>query len=98
MEIINELKDQLPTTRIIISGIFPVDTSEGYIEEEHAAIPSYNKALEAMCKELKVEYLDSTPVFQTGTNYYEPDGIHTVKAFYDEAWLPFLIENKGITI
>lgn len=95
-EIINELKEQLPTTRIIISGIFPVDTSEGYIEEEHAAIPSYNKALEKMSKELEVEFLDSSPTFQTGVDYYEPDGIHVIARFYTEAWLPFVIENKGI--
>lgn len=95
-ELISELKQELPTTRIIVSGIFPVDTSEGYIEEEHAVIPDYNKALEQMCKELDVEYLDSTPAFQTGVDYYEPDGIHVVAKFYSEAWLPFVIENKGI--
>ena len=95
-ELVLELKSALPYTRIIVSSIFPVD-EEIVTDEIFTHIPRHNKALEKMCKDTGVEFLDSTELVESDEEYYGPDGIHFVAKFYSEKWLPFIVENKGIT-
>ncbi len=95
-ELVTKLKKSLPHTRIIISGIFPVDT-EVATDKIFTHIPRHNKALKKMCKDLDVEFLDSTEVVKNNKEYYSDDGIHFIASFYSEIWLPFIVENKGIT-
>lgn len=93
--IIEDLKDQLPSTRIIVSGLFPVDTSVA-TEERFTKVDNYNERLAAMCEETEVEFLDSTSAFDGNEAYYGADGIHVSSSFYSQVWLPFIIESKGI--
>ena len=95
-ELVVKLKKSLPHTRIIISGIFPVDT-EIATAEIFTHIPRHNKALKKMCEDLEVEFLDSTEIVKSSAEYYSTDGIHLIGSFYSEKWLPFIVENKGIT-
>lgn len=95
-ELVLKLKKALPHTRIIISGIFPVDT-EVATEEIFTHIPRHNEALKKMCEDLGVEFLDSTELVKSSAEYYSTDGIHLIGSFYSEKWLPFIVENKGIT-
>ena len=92
---IKTLKKSLPDTRIIVSLIFPVNRSVA-----KAAflgnVDKYNAALIKMCKSLKVEYLDSSPVLKAHPECYGGDGIHLSKAFYSQYWLKFIIKEKGI--
>ncbi len=94
-ELIVEIKSSLPDARIIISGLFPVDTT---IEtrEQFKKVSNYNKALSDMSKALEVEFLDSSKVFKGNEDYYAYDGIHLSLGFYTDIWLPYIIENKGI--
>lgn len=94
-ELVAKLKKALPHTRIIISGIFPVDT-EVATDEIFTHIPRHNKALEKMCEDLGVEFLDSTELVKSSAEYYSTDGIHLIGSFYSDKWLPFIVENKGI--
>lgn len=93
--VIEELKTQLPATRIIVSGLFPVDT---YVatEERFTMVDTYNERLAAMCEETEVEFLDSTKAFEGNESFYGADGIHLASSFYSQVWLPFIIESKGI--
>lgn len=93
--LINKLKVSLPFTRIIISGLFPVDKSVAQ-DANLKLIPEYNAALLKMCEELGVEFLDSTPAFEGNSDYYGADGIHLHSGFYSDVWLPFIIKSKGI--
>lgn len=94
-ELIIEIKDSLPDARIIISGLFPVDTTVE-TREQFKKVADYNKALSDMCKTLEIEFLDSTKAFEGNEDYYAYDGIHVSSGFYSKVWLPYIIENKGI--
>ncbi len=92
---IKKLKKDLPDTRIIVSGLFPVDRKIAKAER-FKNIGSYNKALKGMCKSLKVEFLDSSSVLKAHPECYGVDGIHLNKTFYSKYWLRFIVKEKGI--
>lgn len=94
-KLITELQDKLPDTRIIISGLFPVDRSIA-TAKRFKNVNSYNKALENMCDELGVEFLNSSSVLKAHPECYGIDGIHLSKNFYGKYWLRFIIKEMGI--
>lgn len=96
-KLIKQLKKELPDTRIIVSGIFPVDR-EVATAKRFGKIEEYNKALKQMCKSLKVEYLDSSPVLKKHPECYGSDGIHLSKEFYEKYWLRYIIQEMEIGI
>lgn len=93
--LINQLRKALPDCRIIVSGLFPVDRAVA-TEARFGQVAAYNKALEEMCKKTGSEFLDSTELMKSCTDYYGSDGIHLSAGFYSEKWLPFIVESKGI--
>lgn len=93
--LIKQLKKKLPNTRIIVSLIFPVDRTVAKAER-FGEINTYNKSLKKMCKSLKIEYLDTTPLLKEHKEFYGSDGIHLAKAFYDKYWLKFIMREMGI--
>ena len=94
-DIIRQLKGALPDTRIIISGIFPVDRDIAKAKR-FGMIGEYNNNLRAMCEKLDVEYMDSSSVLKAHPECYGSDGIHLSKAFYEKYWLRFIIKEMGI--
>jgi hypothetical protein len=92
---IKTLKKSLPDTRIIISLLFPVKKNVARAVFVNN-VGKYNLALKKMCKSLKVEYLDSSPVLKAHPECYGGDGIHLSRAFYSQYWLKFIIKEKGI--
>lgn len=94
-EIITELKEKLPGTRIIVSGIFPVDTEKARAKR-FGRIDEYNQALEEMCSQLGVEFLDNTAAFVDAEEYYAGDGIHLSRDFYENCWLRHIVSEKEI--
>lgn len=93
--IIEELQAALPDTRIIVSGIFPVDRDIAKAKR-FGKIDEYNKSLKEMCRKLKVEYMDSSSVLKAHPECYGSDGIHLSKAFYEKYWLRFIIKEMVI--
>jgi len=93
--LIKQIQKGSPDTRIIISGLFPVDTNVAKAKR-FTKISAYNKALIKMCDELKIEFLDSSPVLKAHPDCYGGDGIHLSKAFYEKYWLKFIINEMGI--
>lgn len=92
---IKTLKKKLPDTRIIVSLLFPVDTSVA-TANRFKYVSRYNNRLIKMCKELKVEYLDSAPVFKGHNEFYGADGIHLSAAFYSKYWLKYIMKEMEI--
>lgn len=93
--LIKQIQKGSPDTRIIISGLFPVDRSIAKAAR-FSKIGTYNNALKNMCKELKIEYLESAPVLKAHPECYGGDGIHLSKAFYEKYWLRHIIREMGI--
>lgn len=94
-KLVKKLKKKLPDTRIIISGIFPVDRKVA-TAKRFGEIENYNKALKKMSKKLGVEFLDSSPVLKKHKECYGSDGIHLSKEFYEKYWLKFVIKEMEI--
>lgn len=94
-DLITQLKTALPDTRIIVSGIFPVDRDIARAKR-FGMIGEYNSSLKVMCQKLEVEYMDSTSVLKAHPECYGSDGIHLSKAFYERYWLRFIIKEMGI--
>ena len=92
--LINKIKDGTPSTRIIISCLFPVQTNKA-TAARFKNVGKYNSAIKEMCKKLNVEYLDSSPVLNAHPECYASDGIHQDSQFY-YYWLQFIITEKGI--
>ena len=94
--LIQKLQASLPDTRIIISGIFPVNRNIARANR-FGMINEYNQTLINMCNNLGIEYMDSSSVLYAHPECYGGDGIHLSKAFYEKYWLRFIIREMGIT-
>ena len=94
-KLIKQIQKNCPDTRIIISGLFPVDRSIARAAR-FSKIGTYNNALKDMCKTLHIEYLDSSSVLKAHPECYGGDGIHLSKAFYEKYWLRHIIKEMGI--
>ena len=90
-----KFKKSLPNTRIVVSLLFPVDTSVA-TAARFKKINKYNKRLIKMCNSQKIEYLDSASVFKGHKDFYGADGIHLSAAFYSKYWLKHIIRELGI--
>ena len=93
--LITKLQNALPDTRIIISGIFPVNRNIARANR-FGMIDEYNQNLIVMCNNLGIEYMDSSSVLKAHPECYGGDGIHLSKAFYEKYWLRFIIKEMGI--
>ena len=88
---IERLKEELPDTEIFVGSIFPVQEKAYYSEPYTVNIPYYNKLLKEMAEELDVHFIDYDPWWDTlEIDYYEPDGIHPVRSFYTDEYLPYV--------
>lgn len=88
---IETLKEELPDTEIFVGSIFPVQEKAYYSEPYTVNIAYYNELLKEMAEELDVHFIDYDPWWETfDTDYYEPDGIHPVRSFYTDEYLPYV--------
>lgn len=93
--LVKQIQKGSPDTRIIISGLFPVDRDVARAKR-FSKIDAYNEALQKMCKNLDVEFMDSSSVLKEHPECYGGDGIHLSKAFYEKYWLRFVIKEMEI--
>ncbi|MBQ4563400.1 MAG: hypothetical protein IJA58_02835 [Lachnospiraceae bacterium] len=91
-----KLKEALPNTRIIVSGLFPVADTIYHKQMRFAYIDDYNELLFAMCCEIGVEYLSDNEYISTHQMYFFGDGLHLKGSFYTEYWLKNLLLTMGI--
>ncbi len=94
-EQIHKLKQALPGVPIYINCILPL--TEGAIAETPALVyyPFYNTALQEMCVQEGLGYLDETFLVTAIPSLYEPDGQHVVVAYYP-LWLTYMAEMAGL--
>ena len=91
-----KLKEALPNTRIIVSGLFPVADTIYLDQLRFAYINDFNALLFEMCCEIGVEYLSDNEYISTHQTYFFGDGLHLKSSFYTEYWLKNLILTMGI--
>lgn len=82
--LIDSLKEKLPDSKIYISSIFNVSDK---VSKRYSAIGKFNAALEEMCKQKGVIYIDNSVILPGDGSYYGADGIHLSKEFYSDVWL-----------
>lgn len=78
--VIDELKKELPNSRIFVNSIFPVQQKVLAEQPEFENLAQYNEMLSELCDEEKITFIDNTSLVEE--KYYEPDGIHFVAEFY----------------
>ena len=93
MEYIAQLRQRLPDSVVVVSSILPYHKAETIGSdaptepvdpevERMRAIPKWNAALAAACKENNVIFVDNTAICEVYANLWEPDGIHIRQTFY----------------
>ncbi len=87
--LIKKIQKDLPDTKIFINSIFPVQERAIAEKPALANIAAYNEALQKMCDELQIAYVDNTELVKD--EYYDEDGIHFVSAFYP-IWADHMLE------
>ena len=90
---IEKLKTAVPNAHIFVNSILPVRTEAIESEPLYENIAGYNTALEEMCSQLQVGYIDNTSLIQD--EYYEPDGIHFQAEFYS-VWAQRMAEVAAL--
>lgn len=95
-ELLLRLKEELPGTRIIVSGLFPVHSSIVGNQDRFVYITEYDYALFEMCMEIGVEYLSDSAYLMEHQEYFGQDGLHLTAAFYSEYWLKNIILTMGV--
>lgn len=87
--LITEIKSVLPTSKVFVNSILPVENKVITSKPIYKEISNYNKALEKMCNELGVTYINSNEILINDPNLFEVDGMHLKPPFYNE-WLDLL--------
>ena len=90
-DLLLRLKEELPETRIIVSGVFPVSDRIYYNKGSFAYINQYNFDLLDMCMEIGVEYYSNNEYMTNHQEVFSADGLHLEYKFYNEYWLKDLI-------
>ncbi|MBQ6019054.1 MAG: hypothetical protein IJL26_02640 [Clostridia bacterium] len=89
---IQNVQQRLPYTKIYVDCIFPVKEFSFKKEPYLVNIPRYNELLQQMAAELGVPFLDYNAVWNSyEKNYYDADGIHPIKSYYTEQYLPYIL-------
>lgn len=95
-ELLLRLKNELPGTRIIVSGVFPVSNTIQFSKPSFGYINNYDFELLKMCMEIDVEYYSNNEYMVAHQEYFSDDGLHLKPSFYSEYWLKDLMMTMGI--
>lgn len=94
-ELIKKVQSEIPNAKIYVTSIIP--TEQKAIDEQpmFKNVYSFNEAIEAMCDELNVNFIDVSHSMSKDSKFYEPDGIHFKAKFYD-GYLNILKEKANL--
>ena len=99
-EIIDTVRTINPNAKIIVQSLIPV-SADAYKTDpllRNSKIEEYNKALDAMCRDKNVWFLNVAEMF-SGNGGVLPadasnDGVHLKKAYCDH-WLDYILSHMG---
>ncbi|MCM1307952.1 MAG: hypothetical protein NC223_05070 [Butyrivibrio sp.] len=95
-ELLVRLKEALPGTRIIVSGVFPVHYSIFGNQDRFVYIIEYDYALLEMCMAIGAEYLSDNAYMMEHQELFSQDGLHLRPEFYSQYWLKNIILTMGL--
>lgn len=95
-ELLSRLKAEVPDTRVIVSGVFPVSDTIYNNKLSFAYINQYNYELLKMCINLDIEYYSNNQYISEHQELFSADGLHLTPDFYREYWLKDLILTMGL--
>ncbi|MCR8642542.1 GDSL-type esterase/lipase family protein [Paenibacillus sp. N1-5-1-14] len=81
-ELIGSIQNKLPKVRLHILSIPPVAEEALKQEPRYANITDFNQALEQLADEVKVDYVDLSPLFTANKIHHANNGIHFKPDFY----------------
>ena len=99
-EIIDTVRTINPNAKIVVQSLIPV-SADAYKTDpmlRNSKIEEYNKALDAMCRDKNVWFLNVAEMF-SGNGGVLPadasnDGVHLKKAYCDH-WLDYILSHMG---
>ncbi len=94
-EDVKTLKKNLPYTRIVVVGLWPVKDVAVENQERLSRVPAYNEAIRKLCVELGVAYQESSELFASNPDFYQKDGIHAIRKMYI-LWICDMIREMGL--
>lgn len=92
LSIIQEVQAKLPNAKIVVCSILPARDPAFKKKPKLANAPEWNTALEQVCKDNKIIYVNCDPLAQSHADLWDVDGIHFRKAFY-----PYLATQMVVT-
>ncbi|GAA0391727.1 GDSL-type esterase/lipase family protein [Paenibacillus motobuensis] len=81
-QLIDSIRNKLPKVKLHILSIPPVAVEALKQEPRYADITDFNQALEQLTDEVKVDFVDLSPIFADNKIHYTADGVHFKPDFY----------------
>lgn len=97
LDVLKEIQAKAPNTKIYVISIMPVN-DKALSETQYRAlenVDSYNTAIQKMCGENGISFIDTTDLCKEHADLYEPDGVHFVKDFYP-LWGQMLADSLAL--
>lgn len=92
-ETIAYIKRKLPHAKIYVNSILPIDARAIASTPSFANVNAFNEALQKLCEQEKLHYIDNTMLLQNAADY-ENDGVHPKSNFYP-LWLEHILKEVG---
>lgn len=89
---IRELNQEIP---IYVNGILPILPAAVEKKPVMGNVDAFNEALQEVCAELEVVYVDSSDLLEGKEEWYQKDAIHLKSPFYP-LWLERMEETAGL--
>lgn len=94
-EKIEYVRQIMPNAKIFVNSIQPATETVIAKRTDFSRVPQYDEALEKMCEELSITYIDNQYILEEHPEFYAQDGIHVSSAYYP-IWLENMAEKAGI--
>ncbi|MDY6038184.1 MAG: GDSL-type esterase/lipase family protein [Eubacterium sp.] len=93
--LIKKFQKSSPKTKIYVNGISKPDSSAVETNKILGNYSKFNKEIKAMCKKLKITYIETSQILEKDPSLYAADGIHVQPAYYT-IWLDLMQEKAGL--
>lgn len=90
--VIDEIKAKLPKTTLHINAILPIQQHAIDANPLYVKYTEFNDALQNLCKELKIDYIDNSSIIKNNEIPYNDDGVHPIFDFFP-LWLNHMAER-----
>lgn len=94
-ERIKEIRDRDPNLPIYVNGILPVLPEAVEKNPFLGQVDAFNQALETMCKEQGLAFIDNSQMLQDHADWYQRDAVHLKSTPYP-LWLERMEETAGL--